>query len=66
MKKDLKPLEEAIEYFNIVITEYPKTEYALDAKYKLDLINDLSAAKEIYIARHYMKRQQWIAAILTD
>ena len=62
-KKDLKPLEEAIEYFNIVITEYPKTEYATDAKYKLDLINDLSAAKEIYIARHYMKRQQWIAAI---
>ena len=62
-KKDLKPLEEAINYFNIVIKDFPETDYALDARYKLELINDLLAAKEIYIARHYMNKQQWIAAI---
>lgn len=62
-KKDLKPLEEAINYFNIVIKDFPETDFALDARYKLELINDLLAAKEIYIARHYMNKQQWIAAI---
>ena len=62
-KKDLKPLEEAINYFNIVIKDFPETDFALDARYKLELINDLLAAKEIYIVRHYMNKQQWIAAI---
>ena len=46
-----------------MIKEYPTTDYALDAKYKLELIQDILAAKEIYIARHYIKKQKWIAAI---
>lgn len=62
-KKDLKPLEEAKRYFEIVINDYPNTDYAFDAKYKIDLIQDYLAAKEIYIARHYMKSQKWIPAI---
>ena len=62
-KKDLKPLEEAIRYFEILKDKYPKTEFAQDANYKLELIQDLLAAKEIYIARHYMKKGKWIAAI---
>lgn len=62
-KKDLKPLEEAIRYFEILKNKYPKTEFAQDANYKLELIQDLLAAKEIYIARHYMKKGKWIAAI---
>lgn len=62
-KKDLRPLEEAKKYFKLVINEYPKTDYALDGKYKLELIQDVLAAKEMYIARHYMKKKKWIAAI---
>tara|TARA_B100000579_G_scaffold434554_1_gene455701 strand:- start:3538 stop:4377 length:840 start_codon:yes stop_codon:yes gene_type:complete len=62
-KKDLRPLTESQKYFNILIKEYPTTDYALDAKYKLELIQDILAAKEIYIARHYIKKQKWIAAI---
>ena len=62
-KKDLKPLEEAKKYFEFVIKTYPKTDYALDSKYKIELIQDLLAAKEIYIARHYMNSQKWIPAI---
>ena len=62
-KKDLKPLEEAKKYFKIVIKNYPNTDYALDAGYKIELIQDLLAAKEVYIARHYMKSQKWIPAI---
>ena len=62
-KKDLKPLRESKKYFEILIKKYPDTDYALDAKYKLDLIQDIFAAKELYIARHYIKKQKWIAAL---
>ena len=62
-KKDLRPLMEAKKNFKIVIKEFPDTDYSLDAKYKLNLIEDNLAAKEIYIARHYIKKQKWIAAI---
>jgi outer membrane protein assembly factor BamD len=62
-KKDLRPLEESKKYFNILINEFPETDYALDARYKLELIQDISAAKEMYIARHYIKKQKWVAAI---
>ena len=62
-KKDLRPLAEAKKYFNIVIKQYPDSDYALDGKYKLELIDDMLAAKEIYIARHYIKKEKWIAAI---
>lgn len=62
-KKDLKPLSESKKYFEILVLNYPNTDYALDAKYKLELINDTLAAKEIYIARHYINKKKWIAAI---
>ena len=62
-KKDLRPLVEAEKYFNTLIEKYPDTDYALDAKYKLGLIKDILAAKEMFIARHYIKKEKWIAAI---
>jgi outer membrane protein assembly factor BamD len=62
-KKDLRPLVEAEKYFNTLIEKYPETDYALDAKYKLGLIKDIIAAKEMFIARHYIKKEKWIAAI---
>jgi len=62
-KKDLKPLLQAKKSFNLVIKKFPLTDFALDAKYKLDLINDLLAAKEMFIARHYIKKEKWIPAI---
>jgi len=62
-KKDLRPLTEAKRYFNFIIKKYPESDYALDGKYKLELIDDMLAAKEIYIARHYIKKEKWIAAI---
>ena len=62
-KKDLRPLAEAQKYFTLIIDRYPNTDYALDAKYKLELIQDILAAKEMFIARHYIKKEKWIAAI---
>jgi|TARA_B110000093_G_C12923015_1_gene389983 outer membrane protein assembly factor BamD len=62
-KKDLRPLLMSKKFFIKVIKDYPDTDYSIDAKYKLELIHDLLAAKELYIARHYMKKEKWIAAI---
>ena len=62
-KKDLKPLLYAKDSFNLVIEKFPLTDFAIDSKYKLGLINDLLAAKEMYIARHYIKKEKWIAAV---
>ena len=62
-KKDLGPLLLAKEKFNFIIKKYPDSDYALDAKYKLDLIQDYLASKEMYIASHYMKKKKWIASI---
>ena len=62
-KKDLGPLLKAQEKFNFIIKNYPESDYALDAEYKLDLIQDYLASKEMYIAYHYMKKKKWIASI---
>ena len=62
-KKDLGPLLQAQEKFNFIIKNFPNTDYALDAEYKLDLIQDYLASKEMYIASHYMKKKKWIASI---
>ena len=62
-KKDLGPLLKAQNKFNFIIKEYPNSDYALDAKFKLDLIQDYLASKEMYIASHYRKKKKWIASI---
>ena len=62
-KRDLLPLLKSKNLFEQIILRYPKTDFALDAKFKIDLINDIVASKEIYIGRHYVKKEKWIAAI---
>ncbi len=62
-KKDLQSIINAKKYFEIVISTYPNTNYALDSEFKLDLINDILASKEMYIGRYYLERKKWIAAI---
>ena len=62
-KKDLGPIRQAQEEFNFIVKNFPNTDYALDAEYKLDLIQDYLASKEMYIASHYMKKRKWIASI---
>jgi len=62
-KKDLDPLLKAEEKFKFIIKNYPETDFALDAKFKLDLIYDILASKEMYLGRHYIKKEKWVAAI---
>ena len=62
-KKDLEPLILTQKKFEYIINNYPNTDFAIDSKYKLDLILDMLAAKEMYIGRHYMETEKWIGAI---
>ena len=62
-KRDLEPLLKAKNKFQLILKEYPNTDFALDALYKLGLIEDRLAGKEMFIARHYLKSQKWIPAI---
>ena len=61
--KDLQSIIKAKDYFVIVLKTYPNTDYAKDAEYKIDYINDLLAAKEMYVGRYYVDRKKWIPAI---
>ena len=62
-KKDLNSILLSKEKFKFVINEFPETDYALDAKFKLDLINDILASKEMYLGRYYFDKKKWIPAI---
>ena len=61
--KDLQSIIEAQKYFKIVSINYPNTEYALDSEFKLGLIDDILAAKEMYVGRYYLDKKKWISAI---
>jgi len=62
-KKDLEPLLKAKEKFEFIMRTYPNTDYATDARFKIDLIIDQLAAKEMSIARFYIKTEKWIPAL---
>ena len=62
-RKDLEPLIRAKKKFEFVVKEFPDTDFALDAAFKIGLIEDIMAAKEMHIGRHYIKKEKWIAAI---
>ena len=62
-KKDLKPLIDANKKIDFFLKEYPDSDYAMDLKFKKDLIVNQLAAKELFIAKHYIKTQKWIPAI---
>ena len=62
-KKDLQPLLDATEKINFFIKKYPNSDYSSDLRFKIDLIQNQLAAKELYVAKYYMKTQKWIPAI---
>ena len=61
-KRDSGPLNEAKIKFKFIVDEYPNSDFAMDSRFKLGLIEDILAAKEMYLGRHYIKKEKWIAA----
>jgi outer membrane protein assembly factor BamD len=62
-KRDLEPLLNSKKEFELIIREYPDTDFALDANFKIELIKDRLAGKEMFIGRHYLKSKKWIPAL---
>ena len=62
-KKDLGEIMKAKTYFNLLVKEYPNTDFSEDAKYKLELIEEILASKELYLANYYLDREKWIPAM---
>ena len=62
-KKDLEPLLISKKRFDFIVLNYPDTDFAQDAKFKINLINDVLASKEIYLGKYYLKKKKWVAAI---
>ena len=61
-KRDTEPLINAKQKFNFIVTNYPNSEFEIDSRFKLDLIEDILASKEMYLGEHYAKKK-WIAAM---
>ena len=62
-KKDLGEIIKAKDYFILLIEEFPTTDFAEDAKFKLELIQEILASKELYLANYYLDREKWIPAM---
>jgi outer membrane protein assembly factor BamD len=62
-KKDIKPLIKSRKKIKFFLENFPETEYAIDLEFKLDLVTNQLAAKEMYIAKYYITTKKWIPAI---
>ena len=62
-KKDINPLLKAKNKIRFFLNKYPNTDYAIDLKFKKDLINNQLASKEMYIAKYYISVKKWVPAI---
>ena len=49
--------------YEYILQNFPETDFAQDSKYKLGLIQDVLASKEMHIGKYYLKRKKWVAAI---
>jgi outer membrane protein assembly factor BamD len=62
-KKDLQSILNAKKTFESLISKHPNTEFAIDAMFKINLIDEILAAKEMYLGRYYVERKKWIPAL---
>ncbi len=62
-KKDLGEILKAKTYFEIIVKDFPLTDFAEDSRFKLELIEEILASKELYLANYYLDREKWIPAM---
>jgi outer membrane protein assembly factor BamD len=61
--RDQTSAEKSLEIFSQLIQKYPKSEYVADARYKMGVVRDQLAAKEMTVGRFYLTRKNYPAAI---
>lgn len=62
--KDQKVTQQALDALGELVRRYPNTDFAADARLKIDLVNDHLAGKEMEIGRFYQRSGRWLAANL--
>ncbi|MBP7814781.1 MAG: outer membrane protein assembly factor BamD [Phenylobacterium sp.] len=61
--RDQAATGQALANLREVVQRYPRTEYAADARLKIDMVNDQLAGKEMTIGRWYLRQGDTIAAL---
>ncbi|MFD3265891.1 outer membrane protein assembly factor BamD [Phenylobacterium ferrooxidans] len=61
--RDQAATGQALANLQEVVQRYPRTEYAADARLKIDMVNDQLAGKEMTIGRWYLRQGDTIAAL---
>jgi outer membrane protein assembly factor BamD len=60
---DLQNAQKAIDVFTAIVTKYPTSEYAPDARYKISVARDQLAGQEMTVGRYYLEKHEYTAAI---
>src|SRR4029077_14592254 len=63
VNRDQQNTEEALTSLQDLIQRFPDTEYARDARLKVDLTRDHLAGKEMTVGRFYLRQREYVAAI---
>jgi outer membrane protein assembly factor BamD len=63
VQRDQGYTENALAALRDVVARFPNTEYAQDARLKIDMVNDQLAGKEMAVGRWYLRQGQPLAAI---
>ncbi|MFN7365139.1 MAG: outer membrane protein assembly factor BamD [Alphaproteobacteria bacterium] len=63
MERDQKITQEGLDVFNELIRRFPESKYTRDAKFKIDLLRDNLAAKEMSVGRYYLVKKNYLAAV---
>lgn len=61
--RDQERTEKALEAFQELVERYPRSEYAEDGKFKLQVVRDQLAGKEMEVGRYYLQRRNYTGAI---
>ena len=61
--RDQAATGQALDNLREVVQRYPRTEYAQDARLKIDMVNDQLAGKEMTVGRYYLRQGDTLAAI---
>ena len=64
VNRDQSISKQALDSLGELVRRYPETDFAADARLKIDLVRDHLAGKEMEIGRFYQRRQQWLASVL--
>ena len=62
VQRDQRTTRQALQALTEVTRRYPDSEYAADARLKIDLVNDHLAGKEMEVGRYYQRAGKWLAA----